>query len=239
MTDGSQFIDIILFAMVAVFLGLRLRSVLGRRTGNERPPAELGFDRTKNGTAATPPSNAAATPPGNNVIDMGQRRRAPADSGGEAPVGGTLGAGLDQISRADPNFTAEGFLEGARAAFEMIVQAFARGDDATLRPLLADEVFDNFVQAIQGRAAAHEICQSELLHIVSADLVDASMDGRIARISVRFVSQQIIVVRDAHGNVIEGDPAHPAQIIDLWSFARDPRSPNPNWLLVATRSLDE
>lgn len=225
MNDGSQFIDIILFAMVAVFLGLRLRSVLGRRTGSERPPTDAGI-----GVPARP---------NDTVVDLGQRRRAAIDVP-ELPPGDTsLNASLAQIALADPSFTPQGFIQGAQMAFEMIVRAFAQGDETTLRPLLSDEVFENFAQAIRARQAAGETCLSELVRIVSAEIADARMDGRTARVGLRFVSQQLIVVKDAQGEVVEGDPSHPVQLTDLWSFARDTRSPNPNWLLVATRSHDE
>lgn len=227
MTDGSQFIDIILFAMVAVFLGLRLRSVLGRRTGHERPPAGLGGA----------PSGGMANP--NNVVDMAQRRR-PVQEVVEPSYGDpVIDAGLEQIRAADPNFTATGFLQGAKAAFEMIVQAFVRGDEAALRPLLSDEVFENFSAAVRSRRDAHETCETELVRINSTDLVEARMEDRTARLTVRFVSQQVIVVKDDQGKVVEGNPSRSVQITDMWSFARDTRSPNPNWLLVATRSHDE
>ncbi|PKU21795.1 Tim44/TimA family putative adaptor protein [Telmatospirillum siberiense] len=223
MTDGSQFIDIILFAMVALFLGLRLRSVLGRRTGTEKPPAEIGL--------------AARPGPDNNVVDIAQRRRpdaAPIDDGAVPLTGALL-----QIHQADRNFTPEGFLQGARAAFEMIVSAFARGDKEGLRPLLSDEVFENFRRAIDARTQAGETCQSELLSITSADIEDSRLEDQKATLSVRFVSQQIIVVKDPEGKVVEGDPSRSVKIIDLWSFQRDTRAANPNWLLVATRSLEE
>ncbi len=225
MTDGSQFIDIILFAMVALFLGLRLRSVLGRRTGNERPPSEVGH-----------PSRPAVVP--DNVVDLTKKRRGDGTIAANA-IETPLTGGLLQIHQADPNFTPEAFLQGANAAFEMIVSAYARGDQAALRPLLSDEVFENFNRAIEARKQAGEICQSELLRIVSADFEDSRLDGQKATITIRFVSQQLIVVKDAEGKVVEGDPSHPVQIIDLWSFARDTHAANPNWLLVATRSLEE
>jgi predicted lipid-binding transport protein (Tim44 family) len=223
MTDGSQFIDIILFAMVALFLGLRLRSVLGRRTGHERPPTEIGY---------------GARPGPDNVVDIANRRHGD-DAGlidaAEPPLAGAL----QQIHQADRNFTPEAFLQGAKAAFEMIVSAFARGDQATLRPLLSDEVFENFRRAIDARTEAGEICQSELVRIVSAEIEDSGLEGHTATISVRFVSQQVIVVKDAEGKVVEGDPSRSVQIIDVWSFARDTLAANPNWLLVATRSIEE
>jgi predicted lipid-binding transport protein (Tim44 family) len=213
MTDG-HFLDIILFAMVAVFLGLRLRSVLGRRTGSERPPPSLSV--------------------GEPVVEPDPHRRAV-----PAAPSDPLAAGLARIRAVDPGFAPQSFLKGAAAAFEMVVRAFAEGDEGTLRPLLSDEVYNNFVQAIRARRAAGEICQNQLHQIISADIAEADLDGRTARVAVRFVTQQTILVKNAEGHVVEGDPSHPAQITDLWTFARDTRSSNLNWLLVATRSLDE
>jgi predicted lipid-binding transport protein (Tim44 family) len=223
MTDGSQFIDIILFAMVAVFLGLRLRSVLGRRTGHEQSPPDF---------AARPGPNP------NNVIDIAKRRRDTEPVIIDADQPATIG-GLAEIQRADPNFTPEAFLQGAEAAFEMIVSAFAKGDQNSLRPLLSDEVYENFSHAIEARRTASETSQSELLRIISADIQDSRVEGRVATISVRFVSEQMIVIKNAEGAVIEGNSSRATKIIDLWSFSRDTRATNPNWLLVATRSLEE
>ena len=214
-----QFIVIILFARVAGFLGLRLRSVLGRRTGAE-PPAG-GFPRP-------------ARPNGDTVIELPTRRR-PANGGPEDE----LASGLAGIAAADPRFTPEGFVEGAKRAFAMIVGAFAKGDEQSLRPLLSEEVFRNFQQAVVARRQAGEICQSELEQIVSADIVEAHSEGATARIVMRFVTRQLILVRNAAGAVVEGNPDQSVRLTDLWTFARDLRSADPNWLLVATRSQEE
>ncbi len=232
MNDGSQFIDIILFAMVAVFLGLRLRSVLGRRTGHEAPPPEARFG----GRGGTPANGSAGA---DTVVDLAQRRQKAPEPFEVQPSANTLAGRLAQIGAADRSFEPQAFVQGAGMAFEMIVRAFAQGDESTLRPLLSDEVFENFSSAIRARQQAGETSQSELQRIESADIVEARMDGRTARIDVRFVSRQLIVVRDASGAVVEGDPAQPVRLVDLWSFARDTRSTNPNWLLVATSSHDE
>ena len=232
MSDGSQFIDIILFAMVAVFLGLRLRSVLGRRTGNEPPPPEARF-----GGRPGTPANGAAVP--DAVVDLAQRRQWPAAEPERLPPSNSLAGRLAQIGAIDRRFDPQSFAQGARMAFEMIVRAFAQGDEATLRPLLSDEVYENFSAAIRARQQAGETSQSEVQRVESAEIVEAHFDGRMARIDMRFVSYQLIVVKDATGAVVEGDPSRPVRLIDLWSFARDVRSTNPNWLLVATSSHDE
>jgi predicted lipid-binding transport protein (Tim44 family) len=226
MTDGSQFIDIILFAMVAVFLGLRLRSVLGRRTGKENPP-DPSF--------RSGPSPVKA-PGEDKVIELRPQAAArPEDVG--APT--SVAAGLAQIGIADPSFSEEVFTNGAVAAFTMIVRGFAQGDEATLRPLLSDQVFADFSQAIRARKDAGQTCLNELVTVENADIAEARMEDRTAKVTVRFTSDQKIATADAEGKVVEGDPEHPVSITDLWTFARDVRSPNPNWLLVATNSREE
>jgi len=223
--NGSHYIDVIIFAMVAIFIALRLRSVLGRRTGNERPPQQLGQARS-NVTPFRPPADVRGAPP---VID-----------GTATPVGETaVATTLARIQQIDPSVTPDSFLGGARGAFEMILASFAKGDEASLRPLLSDEVYANFDSVIQSRRKSHETCENQLVRIVAAEIVEAELTERMARITVQFTSQQIIVVRDAQGAVVEGDPAKPVQLIDLWTFARDPRSRDPNWILVATRSQEE
>lgn len=230
MGEGVQFLDIVIFAAIAVFLGLRLRSVLGRRTGNERqrdPFKPVPRD-------AEPREDAAR----DKVIPLPDRARpAPAEAGASAdfaPAGGV--PGLAQIKAADPSFDPHAFLGGARAAFEMIVGAFAAGDTATLKPLLSPEVFDNFNRAIKARAEAKETLSTTLVGIASAEIIEAELQGRVAYVTVKFVSEQINVTKDAEGRIVDGDPATVAMITDIWTFSRNTRSRDPNWTLVATRS---
>jgi len=223
--SDSHYIDVVIFAMAAVFIGLRLRSVLGRRTGNERPPPQFG---PMNGSVA-PFRPAADTHPAGPIIEA-----VAAPAAEQTPA-----AALARIQAADPSLTPEAFLAGARAAFEMILHAFANGDETALHPLLSDEVFENFGAVIRARRAAKETCENRLVRILSAEVVEAELAGRSARVTVRFVSQQIIVVKDAQGAVVEGDPEKTVQVTDLWTFARDIGSRDPNWTLVATRSQDE
>jgi predicted lipid-binding transport protein (Tim44 family) len=221
MGEFQQYFDIILFAMVAGFLVLRLRSVLGRRTGNERrrelfvrrarPAPEKGptlIEPSPGAVAAT-----AVTPPADAVPE-----------------------GLNQIRRDDPSFDPSRFLEGARTAFEMIVTAFANADKAGLRPLLSDEVFQQFVTAIDERTAAKETLETRILRLDSADIVEAELLGRNAQVTVKLTSQQINVTRAMDGSIVDGDPEHPIEKTDYWTFARDTRSADPNWVLVATSS---
>jgi predicted lipid-binding transport protein (Tim44 family) len=221
MGDFQQYFDIILFAMVAGFLVLRLRSVLGRRTGNERR-RELFVRRTR-----------PASEKGPTLIDPGPNATAAAAA---APPADAVAEGLNQIHRADPGFDPSQFLEGARVAFEMIVTAFANADKAGLRPLLIDEVFQQFVTAIDERTAAKETLETRVLRLESSDIVEAEMLGRKAQVTVKLTSQQINVTRAMDGSIVDGDPEHPTEKTDFWTFARDTGSADPNWVLVATSS---
>ena len=149
-----------------------------------------------------------------------------------------LDAGFTQIQIASPDFDRTEFLVGARTAFEMIIQAFAEGDRELLESLLSDEVYGNFLAAITSREGANETLENTLIRIVSGDPIEAYMDGSVANVTVKIVSEQINVTRDAEGEVVDGDPDHVSEITDIWTFARDTQSRDPNWALVATRSLD-
>lgn len=227
MNESFQFIDIIFFAMVAAFLVLRLRSVLGRRTGHEQPrPDGLG----RNGE---PVSN------GDNVIELPDRRRV-IPEGPEDPYTGTaVGAGLTQIRLADSAFDSRQFIQGARGAFEFILGAYAAGDVKSLKPLLKSDVLGNFQHAIEARLRAGETLESELIGIKSADLLEAGMQGRDAVVTVKFVSEQVNAVRSATGDVLEGDSNRVTEVVDVWTFSRDTKSRDPNWQLVATATPDE
>jgi predicted lipid-binding transport protein (Tim44 family) len=225
MGDFPHYFDIILFAMVAAFLVLRLRSVLGRRTGNERRRPSVVRQ-------AEPPRDQI---PADKVIAFGQRPNgvAPVPATTEPP-GDAVAAGLARIHDADPSFDPPHFLEGARAAFEMIVAAFAEGDKTKLRPLLSDEVYQPFSTAIDERNAAHETLESRILALKQLDIAAAELDGRIARVTLKLVSDQINVLRAHDGSVVDGDPEHAIEKTDFWTFARDTSSADPNWVLVAT-----
>lgn len=227
-------IDIILIALVAIFLVLRLRSVLGRRTGNERPPTQDPF---------TPPSAPPQFPTneprrdGGNVITMPRQPERPA-AGGAAPVEVAAAAadGVARIRAADPSFDPAGFGRGARGAFEMIVGAFARGDVVTLRTLLDGSTYASFEAAIREREARRQTLETNLIGFLSSDIVDARMEGSRALVTVRFVTEQINVTRDSDGLAVDGNPNSVERVTDLWTFARDTQSDDPNWLLVRTAS---
>ena len=221
--DGFPFLDIVFFAMLAIFLGLRLRNVLGRRTGTEKRRAD----------PFKPPEPAPQT--ADNVLRLPERdRKALETLAGEADS--PLARGIGAIKGADPRFDGAGFVGGARGAFEMIVTAFAKGDVQALRPLLADGVFDNFKRAIDDRTSKGETHETTLVAIGSTELIDGGLDGSTAKVTLRFVSEQANVTKSADGKPVDGDPNQIHTITDIWTFARDVRSSDPNWMLVETRS---
>ena len=219
-------VDIIIFAIIAVALIYRLGSVLGRRTGHERPPSDIFRPNDQD--------NAD-----DNIVPLpGQDRRPSVDApAAEDPVADTpVGRGLVAIRAADADFHPDGFLEGARGAFEMVLNAFAAGDGKTLKMLLADEVYQSFAAAIREREKAGERLDETLVGIDEATIVDARLDGRTAYVSVEFKSKQITALVDADGKIIEGDANAIVDVVDIWTFARDTRARDPNWALVETRS---
>ena len=231
----SGFFDVysIIFLIIAVVIFMRLGSVLGRRTGSEPTAYDPGVNRTQ-----APSSN-------DNVVALPHRERPAARSGGRADLeqierhakpGTALHDGLVAISNADPAFDPDHFLSGAKVAYEMIVTAFADGDREALRNLLAPEVFDGFVAAIAERESRGERVESTFIGIDDARFNAAELEGRTARLSVRFVSQMISVTHDSAGRVVDGDPSAVQTIRDVWTFARDIRARDPNWKLVATEA---
>ncbi len=221
--DGFPFLDIVFFAMLAIFLGLRLRNVLGRRTGTEKRRPD-----------PFKPAEPAANVP-DNVVKLPERDRKALETLA-AETDTPLARGIKAIKQADRNFDEVGFIGGARAAFEMIVTSFAKGDVGSLRPLLADGVFDNFKRAIDDRTSRGESHETTLVGITATDMTDADLEGSTAKVTIRFVSEQVNVTKAADGQVVDGDPNKVVIITDIWTFARDVRSGDPNWMLVETRS---
>jgi predicted lipid-binding transport protein (Tim44 family) len=220
MGDLPHYFDIILFAMVAAFLVLRLRSVLGRRTGNERRREFLRGPATV----------------GDKIVTLGQRPAQAATATPTPTPANTVAGGLAQIAAADPAFDATHFLDGVRAAFEWILGAFAVGDKAKLRSLLSDDVYNPFAEAITEREAAGETLETRINKLGDIDIVEAGVNGGVARVTVKLVSEQIHVLRAHDGSVVDGDPQNPVEKTDFWTFSRDTKSSDPNWLLIATGS---
>ena len=240
MGDGLQFLDIIFFAVIAAFLVFRLRRVLGRRDGHDgshTDPAQgrVGHDPFVKERGPMEPSEDTAVP----LPDVrGETPEEPADAASAPIADEALRAGIAQIKAFDQSFEADRFLAGGRDAFELILGGFAAGDAAALKPLLSAEVFANFSQAIRERENSKETLESTLVGITRSDMVEAYMEGGSEHVTVKFVSEQINVTRDGDGNVVDGDLKSVTEVTDFWTFARDTRSRDPNWILVATRSLD-
>ena len=255
MSDGFQFYDIIFFALIAIFIILRLRGVLGRRTGQQRqrhadrfarteeapeenqpqPQGEIVHlpDRTRPAREAPQdvPADDMATEPAQPRPVRAGRREAASDQ--DEAVSG-LRAGLEQIRRADHEFSPRRFVQGAQAAFEMVVDAFAKGDTATLRPLLGDDVYDEFAAAIRDRMAEGHVQETTIVALDAAEIISAEMRSSTARVTMKFVSQQINVVRDKEGEEVGGDSSLIERVTDIWIFARNTRSSDPNWALIET-----
>ncbi len=241
MGNGFQFLDIILFAAIAAFFVLRLRGVLGKRTGQEKPPGCGPFAKRREGETEEEkviplPDRSRAAGAGEAEEEAEEEAEIAARTVEAGSSGVPLEAGLAQIKQADPSFAEEPFLSGARTAFEWIISAFAQGDAKTLRPLLSNDVYGDFAGAIDERHQAGQSLETTLVGVSKTEIIEAELQGRTAFVTVKFVSEQVNVVRDRSGGVVEGDPNHVATISDIWTFARNTRSRDPDWTLVATRS---
>jgi predicted lipid-binding transport protein (Tim44 family) len=215
---NTQYLEILLFAVVAGVILFRLYSVLGRRTGEEPPPETVHVPRSE----PKPAENVAALRPATGV-------ERPAD-----PVA----RGLFDIKLADRGFETEHFITGARAAYEMIVTAFARGDRNQLRSLVGGEVFAAFEHAIQDREQRKEHVEFTFVGFREIKVVHAMLKGRVAEVTLAIEAQFISATLAEDGRLIEGDTKSVRDVSDIWTFARDVRARDPNWLLVATSSSD-
>jgi predicted lipid-binding transport protein (Tim44 family) len=206
----------IIFALLALFVLWKLRSVLGERTGFEQQQADRRASLPQQpGPGPAAPDDEA------RWADVAER-------------GGAVWRGLDEIAQAQPGFVARTFLDGASAAYEMVVQAFSRGDEATLRSLTSDDVYASFQGALVERARRGETMETTLVGLNSVKIVEARVERGSGLIALRFDSQFITVTRNKEGAVVEGDPGRPANIVDVWTFARRNDATEPNWTLVAT-----
>jgi predicted lipid-binding transport protein (Tim44 family) len=226
----------IIFLALAVFIFLRLRSVLGQRTGRERPPYDPYSAREPVRPAAEKVvalpnrTTEAAAPKPAEPVAPGERWK------GVAEPGSALAAGLDAVAAADASFDPKHFVTGARAAYEMIVNAYAEGDRRPLKNLLAREVYDGFDAAIGERQKRGETVENRFVSIDESDITAAEMRGRTAQITVKFQSKLVSATRDKNGNVIDGSADKVTDVTDVWTFARDTSSRDPNWKLVATEA---
>jgi len=226
----------IIFLALAVFIFLRLRSVLGQRTGRERPPYDPYSARDAVRGSST--DNVVALP--GRTTDSAQKPAEPVDPAerwrGIAEPGSAVAAGLETIALEDNSFDPKNFVMGARAAYEMIVTAYAEADQRSLKNLLSRDVYEGFETAIRERETRGETTETRFVSIDKSDITGAELRGRTAQITVRFVSQLVSVTRDKNGAVIDGNPDKVTEVTDVWTFARDISSRDPNWKLVATEA---
>ena len=230
--SGSDFDpSILVFAALAAFVVWKLWSVLGVRVDREGPASDRAAGSARRiGPAPAAQGSAFAPSPASGALDADRWK-------GLAESGSNGWRGLDQIAAADRSFSGPAFVEGAKKAYEMIVEAFAKGDRDTLRNLLSTEVFDSFAGEIAARQQRGETAEAHVVSIDAATVEDAKVELRKAQITLRFVVKLQSVRRDSAGAAIEGDPERPLEIVDLWTFARDVAARDPNWKLVATETV--
>lgn len=241
--DGRFDPTTIFFLILAVVVFLKLRSVLGRKTGDE----QARVDRYKSQRAAQQQAAAA----NEKIVTLPRREReeakpepVPRETDAErsqrmtkfAAGDAAIANGLVEIAKADPNFDPAEFMKGARAAYEMIVMAFAEGNRKLLADLLGPEVHQGFASAIADRETRKETIEQSFVGISAADLIEADLKSNMANITVKFVSELISATRSAAGEVVAGDPKRIKEVTDIWTFARDITAANPNWRLVATQA---
>jgi predicted lipid-binding transport protein (Tim44 family) len=237
MSGGNDLILTLVFLGLAVFVIIKLRSVLGTRTGFERPPEVIQREMEERQKPPAIPENVVPFPNGAKPPMPEQPEMTQADRWkGIAAAGTPLANGLDAIMQADPSFDAPGFVGGAKGAYEMIVQAYSKGDRKTLKTFLAKDVLDGFTGAITDRESRGETSETTFVSIDKADLVAAEMRDKFAHVTLNFRSKLITTVRDKNGVVVDGSPDKIADVTDIWTFARDVSSRDPNWKLVATES---
>ena len=246
--DGTFNVTTLVFLVIAVVIFLKLRSVLGRRTGDE----QTRFERYKAQQEASQRAEKVGTQ--DKVITLPRRERGepepkpapdvrPAAAVEErvksiAGTDASIAKGLLDIVQADPTFEPDEFLKGAKVAYEIIVTAFAEGNRRTLKDLLSREVLDGFAGAISERESRGELIDQSFVGMKSADIVEAELKNGTEQITVKFVSELISATRDRAGEVISGDPKKIKEVTDIWTFAREVASRNPNWRLVATQAAN-
>lgn len=247
--DGRIDLTTLLFLVLAVVIFLKLRSVLGRRTGHE----QTRYERLKAQQEASQRNGKLVGQ--DKVVTLPRREREEVEARpavaqaetrtdveerakGLAGANGELAEDLVAIVRADTTFDPDQFLKGARAAYELIVTAFAEGNRRALKDLLSRDVYDGFVGAISERESRGEQIDQSFVGIRSADIVEAELKNGIAQLSIKFVSELISATRDKAGEVITGDPKRIKEVTDIWTFAREVASRNPNWKLVATQAAN-
>ena len=218
---SSAVIQLLVLAAIAVFLILKLRSVLGTREGFERPPAAVPL-----------PGDRAANRQGFEVIEGGPDR----DITDHVPEDSDSARALAAMKLAEPSFSVAGFLQGARGAYEMILMAFEKGDLESVKQFLSPDVYDSFASVVAERQSRGLTMTTQFVGLRELGIQTAEFDraSAEAELSVRFVAELVSVARDASGQVVEGHPTQARKQRDVWTFARKMGSSDPNWQLVAT-----
>jgi predicted lipid-binding transport protein (Tim44 family) len=238
MGNDFQSLDILLFAMIAVFLAIRLRNALGRRDQNDGGKKNsVNFKQTKgeeNQNIILMPGQEKKKPKDTSINDRDHDEEAENKSASEIEFQGKI----NKIEELDASFNVEDFIVGSRVAFEMVIKAFVSGDLETLENLLNNEVYSNFHKSINDRELAGFVITDTLVGIVAADILEIYFEDKVVNLTVKFVTNQIKVTHNKDGELIDGDPKSIIEVIDLWTFSRDSQLKNPNWTLIATRSLD-
>ncbi|WP_310621985.1 Tim44/TimA family putative adaptor protein [Flexibacterium corallicola] len=242
----SEIFDVynIIFLVAAVLIFLRLRSVLGKRTGSERPPFDpYSIRQDKDQTRASKTSDNVIQMPGNEEKQSSQQNTEELKAQAQtainqvAPEGSDLHQKLSQILEYEPGFNPKEFLKGAGMAYEMIIVAFAQGDTKALKDLLSEDVYAGFTQAINDRNSRGETVESTFIGIDRSSIQDVQLVDKKTHITVRLTSQLISVTKNSDGQVIDGDPTQVSNVTDIWTFSRVLGSNDPNWKLVATESV--
>jgi predicted lipid-binding transport protein (Tim44 family) len=224
MPDNLPYADIIILALIAGFILLRLRSILGDKSGNDNPSF---FNKV------LPPAGKQEP-----IVQLDEKSLKPKLREEPDSYLVTLGTGevpdmLNAIKVRDPQFSATHFLQGARAAFEMVFDAFTKGDKATLKMLMSEAIYQHFSTEIDARDPARK-AETTLVSVSAKDITHVSLVGNVAQISVHFLSEQVSVVRGEGGAIVEGDPSHIEHVEDHWVLERDTTSKNPNWKIIET-----
>jgi predicted lipid-binding transport protein (Tim44 family) len=222
-------VEIVILAMIAAFLGLRLYSVLGRRAEHEEEPIASRFDPRRGANASAPRVAAPAKSDDNAPSTPAAIRQRELPTAAPA-----VERGLREIGAVDRRFEAFAFLDGARSAYRMILEAYWSGDKAELRSLCDDDVYEGFAEAIDAREAAGETLNNRLIRIEDSTITAASLDGNVARVTIRFRSDIAAVTRNAEGAVVAGSLDDAIEAVDVWTFSRNVSSSDPDWLLDET-----
>ncbi|MDE0942499.1 MAG: Tim44/TimA family putative adaptor protein [Alphaproteobacteria bacterium] len=248
----GHLLDIIFLAMVAGFIFFRLRGVLGRRTGNEPRPDQQPDHLSKRahdddgeaddnvvslsdrGRPVSNDDDPDSPPPPPQEDDAETTNTSQEEEAALWAEDSPVGAGLTKIKLADHNFEPSTFTEGARGAYEMIVDAFANGNRDALRSLLNDQTYENFVGAIEDREDKGHTLETTIVSLNAAEIVDAELKDKVAEVTIKFVSEMVAVTRDEDGEMLSDQLNGTHEVTDIWTFARDTRNRDPNWQLIET-----